>query len=316
MSHPAIDQIIKTMAVRDPEQFARLLFPNAKFKIVSVKLDKELRIHTRMVDQVFKLQLGKQKYLLHLEFLTRYKATVAKDIFIYSAGLTNNYKLKTISALFLVKPRAGAHVSLGRYVVDPHGIETNAFTFPIIQLSALRDAILAGKKEYLGFLPLLLDIFPKPDLALLKKQRELMNLLEKDPERFKEILGLSAILARRYFAKRILDKIYKENTAMVTKQLIKKFPGLKEPVQEIEEEAREEGAFSTFQLNLLDLLEARFGALDKKTLATINSIRDLKSLRSLFKKALRLQSSEALLNLIASFAKKNGRHNGRKRQNH
>ncbi len=86
MSHPAIDQIIKTMAVRDPEQFARLLFPNAKFKIVSVKLDKELRIPTRVVDQIFKLQLGKQKYLLHLEFLTRYKAAVTDDIFIYSAG--------------------------------------------------------------------------------------------------------------------------------------------------------------------------------------------------------------------------------------
>jgi hypothetical protein len=103
---------------------------------------------------------------------------------------------------------------------------------------------------------------------------------------------------------------------MVTKQLIKKFPGLKEPVQEIEEEAREEGAFLTFQQNLFDLLEARFGALDKKTLATINSIRDIKSLRSLFKKALRLQSSEALRDLIVSFAEKNGRHNGRKKQIH
>ncbi len=205
---------------------------------------------------------------------------------------------------------------MGRYVVDPHGIETNAFTFPIIQLSALRDAILAGKKECLGFLPLLLDISPKRDLALLKKQRGLMTLLEKEPERFNEILGLSAILARRYFAKRILDQIYKENTAMVTKQLIKKFPGLKEPVQEIEEEAREEGAFLTFQQNLFDLLEVRFGALDKKTLATINSIRDIKSLRSLFKKALRLQSSEALRDLIVSFAEKNGRHNGRKKQIH
>jgi hypothetical protein len=120
------------MAVRDPEQFTRLLFPNAKFKIVSVKLDKELRIRTRVVDQIFKLWLGKQKYLLHLEFLTRFKARIAEDIFVYSAGLTNNYKLKTISALFLVRPRSGAHVSLGRYVVEPHGIETNAFTFPII----------------------------------------------------------------------------------------------------------------------------------------------------------------------------------------
>jgi len=316
MSHPAIDQIIKTLAVRDPEQFARLLFPNAKFKIIPVKLDKELRIRTRVVDQIFELRLGKQKYLLHLEFLTRYEATVAEDIFIYSAGLTNNYKLKTISALFLVKPRAGAHVSLGRYVVDPHGMETNAFIFPIIQLSALRDAILAGKKECLGFLPLLLDISSKPDLALLKKQRELMILLGKDPEHFEEILGLCAILAKRYFTRRILDQIYRENTTMLTKQMIKKFPGLKEPVQEIEEEAREEGASLTFQQNLLDLLEARFGVLDKKTLTTINSIRDIKSLRSLFKKALRLKSSEALRNLIVSFAEKNGRHNGRKKQIH
>lgn len=316
MSHPAIDQIIKTMAARDPEQFARLFFPNAKFKIVSVKLDKELRIRTRVVDQVFKLRLGKQKYLLHLEFLARYKATIAEDIFIYSAGLTNNYKLKTISVLFLVRPRSGAHVSLGRYVIDPHGIETNTFTFPIIQLLALRDDILAGKIEYLGFLPLLLDISPKRDLALLKKQRELMNLLKKDPKRFEETLGLCAILARRYFTRKILDQVYRENTTMLTKQMVKKFPGLKEPVQEIEEEAREEGALGAFQQDLLDLIEARLGALDKKTLAAINSIRDIKTLRSLFKKALRLQSSETLRSLIASHAGNNGRHNGRKKYNH
>jgi hypothetical protein len=250
MSHPAIDQIIKTMAVRDPEQFARLLFPNAKFRIVSVKLDKELRIRTRVVDQIFKLRLGKQKYLLHFEFLTRFKARVAK-------------------------------------------------------------------KEYLGFLPLLLDISPKPDLTLLKKQRELMTLLETEPELFEEILGLCAILAKRYFARKILDQVYRENTTMLTKQMVKKFPGLKEPVQEIEKEAREEGreegAYLAFQQILLDLIEARLGTLDKKTLAAIRSIQDIKSLRSLFKKALRLQSSEALHNLIVSISKKNGRHNGRKK---
>lgn len=103
---------------------------------------------------------------------------------------------------------------------------------------------------------------------------------------------------------------------MLTKQMLKKFPGLMEPVQELEEEAREKGEFLAFQQNLLDLLEARFGALDKKTLTTINSIRDIKNLRSLFKKALGLQSSEALRNLIASHAENNGRHNGRKKQNH
>jgi len=133
------------MALRDAEQFVRLVFSGAKFKIVSVKLDKELRIRTRVVDQVFELRIKKQKYLLHLEFLTRYKAKIAEDLYIYSAGLTNNYKLKTISALFLVKPRSNSLISLGRYVVDPNGLETNAFTFPIIHLSELRDEILAGR---------------------------------------------------------------------------------------------------------------------------------------------------------------------------
>jgi hypothetical protein len=255
--------------------------------------------------------------LLHLEFLTRYKAKIAEDLYVYSAGLTNNYKLKTISVLFLIKPRSKSLVSLGRYVVDPNGIETNAFTFPIIQLSELREAILAGQKEYLGFLPLLLDISRNQDVALLKKQRELMNL-EKDPERFKELLGFCAILAKRYFADYVIDRIYKENTAMVTKELVKKFPGLKEPVRQLEDEAREEsreeGVFLTFQKNLLDLLEARLGALDKKTLAVVRSIKETRALQSLFKKALRLKSIEALRDAIAAQAaatQSNGRHNGR-----
>jgi hypothetical protein len=92
-----IDLVMKAMAAKNPQQFVRFVFPDVKFKIVSVSLDKELRIRTRIVDKVFKLRDRRREYLLHFEFLTRYKTKIAEDIFIYSGGLTNNYKLKTIS---------------------------------------------------------------------------------------------------------------------------------------------------------------------------------------------------------------------------
>jgi hypothetical protein len=129
-------------------------------------------------------------------------------------------------------------------------------------------------------------------------------------------------LAKRYFTRKTLDQIYKENTTMVTKEMMRRFPGLREPVKEIEEEARkvgrqegrQEGALLTMQKNLLDLLDARLGALDKQTLDTIRSIQDTKALQALFKKALHLKSQEALREAIAAqttSAKSNGRHNGR-----
>jgi len=101
---------------------------------------------------------------------------------------------------------------------------------------------------------------------------------------------------------------------MVTKELVKKFPGLKEPVQQLENEAREEGMFLAFQKSFFDLLDDRLGSLDKKILPAINSIHDLKTLQFLFKKAVHLKSPEALRNAIITQAaanKNNGHHNGR-----
>jgi flagellar biosynthesis/type III secretory pathway protein FliH len=216
---------------------------------------------------------------------------------------------------------------LGRYAVEPFGIETNTFTFPVIRLWEFLEAILAGEKKYLGLLPLLLEFAPKPNVKLLKQQRELMDLI-KDRKRFDEVLALSALIASRYFAKKIIDNIYKENTTMKIKQLVKEFPILEEPVQELlkeakitglemgrkegREEGREEGAFSAFQQDLLDLLEARLGTLDKKTLAAVRSIQDIKLLRTLFKKSLRLKSPEALREVIAAHVRSNGRRDSRR----
>jgi len=121
---------------------------------------------------------------------------------------------------------------------------------------------------------------------------------------------------------------------MVIKQLLKELPGLKEPVEQLLEEVRasarekgleegreegleegrEEGTFLTLQKNLFDLLEARLGVLDKKTLAAVRSIKETKILQALFKKTLHVKSEEALREAIAAqaaTAKSNGRHNGR-----
>jgi len=327
--HQAKDKVLKTLADYYAKPLASLVFPNQKFKIVATKLDKELLIRTRLVDKIFKLRLGKKAYLLHLEFLTQYKAQIAQDIFVYSAGLTNNYGRKTISVLFLIKPRSKKRVSLGRYVVDPNDVETNAFTFPIICLWEFRDAILAGKRKYLGLVPLLLEIIPKPDVNLLKKVRELAKL-ERNRERQKVILASAAVLAARYFVNRTINTILLKDIDMTVKQVVKEFPGLAETYRELEEEAKvvawelgrkeghkeghAEGTLLTFQKSLLDLLESRLGVLDKKTLAAIRSIKETRVLQTFFKKALRLKSEEALREAIASqtaVARSNGRHNGR-----
>jgi len=214
---------------------------------------------------------------------------------------------------------------LGRYVVDPNDVETNAFTFPIICLWEFRDAILAGKRKYLGLVPLLLEMIPKPDVNLLKKVRGLAKL-ERNRERQKVILASAAVLATRYFVNRTINTILLKDIDMTIKQVVKEFPGLAETYRELEEEAKsigwelghkeghEEGALLTSQKFFSDFLVERLGALDKKTLAAIRSIKDMRVLETLFKKVLHLNSKEKLREAIASqaaAAKTNGRHNGR-----
>ncbi|GEM_PF-1987982 len=324
-SHQAKDKVLKTLADYYAKPLAKLVFPKQKFKIIAVKLDKELMIRTRLVDKVFKLRLAKKEYLLHLEFLTQYKAQMARDIFVYSAGLTNNYGLKTISVLFLIKPRSKKRVSLGRYVVDPNDVETNAFTFPIICLWEFREAILAGEQKYLGLVPLLLEMIPKPNVNLLMKVHELAKL-ERNHQRQKVILASAAVLATRYFVNRTINTILLKDIDMTIKQVVKEFPGLAETYRELEQEAKsvgwelghkeghEEGALLTSQKFFSDLIKERLGALDKRTWAAIRSIKDARTLQTFYKRARRLKSEEAFREVVKSLAiaaKPNGRHNGR-----
>jgi hypothetical protein len=109
---------------------------------------------------------------------------------------------------------------------------------------------------------------------------------------------------------------------MAIKHVNKRLPSPKTSVQKVEkrtknkgrrsnrEEGRREGTILTLQENLFDLLNACFGFLDRKTLASINSIHDIRALQFLFKKGLLLfKSTEALRNTIiaqAAAAKSNG----------
>jgi len=112
---------------------------------------------------------------------------------------------------------------------------------------------------------------------------------------------------------------------MTTKNLIKKSSGQKTSVQRTKSQTRNEewelgrkegireGMISTSQKLLFDLVQASFVFIDKKTLATICSIRDIKALQTLFKKGLLLYRATVALrrSIIEQAAKANDRHNGR-----
>jgi len=199
--------MLKAMAEKRPKPLVRMAFPESDFKVISSKYDTELIIKTRRVDKVIHIADEYGERLINYEFQSRYRRTIPKRLFVYAGALTATHNLDVSSVLFLLRPPRDLS-TLGRYEVELFNRRTNKFEFIVVKLWEYPEAILAGKRQYLPFVPFLHDISPRPDVALLHKQPELISL-EKDPEIRDELLGFSLLLAQRHFARELVKEVFK-----------------------------------------------------------------------------------------------------------
>ncbi len=197
MASPVVDQILKDISEHYAEEFLRLLFPGEKFRVISTKLDKELTIKTRVTDRVIQLKTADGNRVMHLEFQLRYRRKIPERMFVYAGGLTAKYGMEVASLLFLVKPSKKIG-DWGVYRTSLFKQRANEFTFPVIHLWKLREAILSGDENYRIFVPLLFEIDPKPTVALLRKVEELIQR-EPDTQRREELYSFAIPLASRHF---------------------------------------------------------------------------------------------------------------------
>ncbi|NUO83286.1 hypothetical protein HUU05_24710 [candidate division KSB1 bacterium] len=310
MALTSIDQILKERSEHHPESFIRLLFPKGRFRIVATKLEKELAIKTRVPDRVIQLQTVHGKRLVHFEFQMRYRRKIPERMFVYAGALTAKYQMPVASFLFLIKPSLQIG-EVGAYHAELFGKPTNEFTFPVIRLWKLREAILSGNEDYRIFAPLLFEIEPKPNLTLLRKVRQLIQL-EVDARRREALYSIAIPIASRYFSLRMIKSIVSEATMTDIKWEELPYIGdrikakKKEAWEEGRQEGRHEGGVLGMHELLLDVLNSRFGNVPVKTIRAIHTVQSPSKLKTLARKSLKAESLAEVQKLLPT-SKTNGR---------
>lgn len=298
-----LDQLLKDLSEYYAEAFIRQLFPREKFRIVATKLDKELTIKTRVTDRVVQIKTAAGDRIAHFEFQLRYRRNVPERMFVYAGALTAKYQMEVASFLFLVKPSRKMG-EMGVYRTSLFGKRANEFTFHVIHLWKLREAILSGDENYRIFAPLLLEIDPKPDAALLHKVQELIQR-EPDTQRREELYSFAIPLASKHFGLNIIKSILTEPTMTDIKWEQLPYIGdriramKKEGWQEGKQEGRQEGGLYGMQELLLEVLYSRFGSVPSKTIRAIQTVQSPSKLKTLARKSLKAESLAEVQKLLS-----------------
>ncbi len=303
MVHQLKDKYLKEMIERHPEDIIGLLHLKGRYKIISTQLDKEIIIRRREADTVIKVRAGRRVYLFHLEFITRYRRRDVRYAYGLGGALTAKYNHDVVTILFVLKPPSRKAENLGQYDLAPFGRVLNRHDFAVVKLWELRDEILAGKKEYLGLVPLLPEISSKVDKKLLHRQIELIKLVN-DPVRRTELASYTIAFNVPYFTRKFLQTYFKEKLKMyehwenvpVVGDLIKERE--KEGEKKGEKRGEKRGMVVALQKNILDLLTSRFGHVNGKTALLINAIDEPRTLQAIFRKALKAQSFDTIKGML------------------
>jgi len=170
--------------------------------------------------------------------------------------------------------------------VNLFGTITNSFGFHCVKLWEYYADILSGKQEYLGFVPLLLELSSKPDKDLLTRQRVLIQQ-EQDLKRRTELTGLCLALASKYFDFNFLNQFFKEDIDML--EGLEQVPYIGEKIKTARAEGLEKGVQQGIRGDIIETLKFRFQSVDGLE-DLINTIDEVNTLRKVFHLALTTDS--------------------------
>jgi len=291
MVHQLKDKYLKEMIERHPEDIIGLLHLKGRYEIISTQLDKEIIIRRREADTVIKVRAGRRIYLFHLEFITRYRRQDVRYAYGLSGALTAKYNHDVVTILVVLKPPSRKAENLGQYDLAPFGRVLNRHDFAVVKLSELRDEILAGKKEYLGLVPLLPEISPKVDKKLLHRQIELIELV-KDPERRAALIFYTMAFNKPYFGSKFLQTYFKEKLKMY--EHWEHVPVVGDLIKQREKKSMT----LVLRENILEVLTSRFGHVNGKTARLINAVDEPRTLQTIFRQALKAKSLDTIKEML------------------
>jgi hypothetical protein len=304
--HKLIDRFLKDVIERHAEEIISAIFSQSAFRALSTQLDKEIIVRSREVDKAVMIRTKHGKHIIHFESYKRYSRQHLRDTFSYAGALTAKYKLDVTTIWLLIKPPSKRVKDIGLYQAMPFGAPTNQFSFVVVKLWELLDAILAGEPLLMPLVPLLPELVVKPDLMLPHRQRDLIQR-EKNPKRHAELLFYTIAFNKRHFPARVIDDLF-SNLLLENRKMIKEFkavietPVLKEIFEEWAEQKAEELAEKertlALQEALLDVLAIRFGKENGKVRRMVLAVNNPKKLKVIHRRALKAKSLDPIIALL------------------
>ncbi|MEK7728890.1 MAG: hypothetical protein AAB354_10785 [candidate division KSB1 bacterium] len=319
MNHQLADKFLKDLVEHHLKEFLALLDPKRKYEVISTPLDKELIVRRRESDFVVKVRVGRRIFLFHFEFLSQYRRRNVREAHGYGGALTLKYRCEVVTVLFVLKPPSRNPQALGDYEVAPFGFALNRHQLAVVKLWELREAILAGQKEYLALVPLLAEISPTVDQQLLQRQRELLAQVP-DPKRRAELKFYTMAFAQKYFSTKFLmhffeDKnmnehwdqvpIFGEHVKRRAKESWQKGRevGIEEGIEEGIEKGIEKGlekGLNVARHNITAVLRMRFGNVNGQFERALNAIEEPRKLEAVFNRILNADSLAAVQKILAA----------------
>jgi predicted transposase YdaD len=296
-SSALIDRSVKALIRQVPGAFFRLAGVETGLSPIRYE-DVTVSIPEHRADQVLSLGADDDpdRWASHLEYQLQPDARVLRGWFFKNAGLNAQLDMPVIlTVLYLTR---GNSAPFPDTVTIQGGGLSNHYQFNTIRLWEHTDRIRGGDLPELA--PLLLLCEDNPTEQTLREERALILDLSTTREVRVELLAEALTVGTRYFARELLETLFREELQMLKEASIvgdwleeALQEGYEKGIQEGIQQGIQQGKTEATQEFVLDFLRERFGELSPAVVTRVQSA-DLAWCKEFIQRASRANSLEEL----------------------
>ncbi len=252
-------------------------------------IDSEVSTVTSEVDKVFKID-GSEPYLVHIEIQSGPDADMPWRMNHYNVLVAKDGKYPVLSVLVLLRRSAEVKDLTGFHERSVRGFGlVSLFRYPIVRVWELdAESILTGELSLLPLAPLA-DI-PEESIPDVFRRIDDRVMRETETSTACMIMVSTLLLAgMRLERERILEMMRRYSSM----NLLQESSFYQMLLEEGEKKGLQKGVLAAREM-LLDLVEARFGAIDPAFRASIEAIDDLDTLKRMSKKIMTVSNPDEI----------------------
>jgi hypothetical protein len=278
--------------------------PEALFRLAGVEVDRgavhfediALNLPELRADHVLLhgAENDPARWALHVEYQLQPDPSVMPGWLVKAGALARQLGISVI--LLVVYLERGSYATFpSAFAVEAGGLK-NEFSFPIVRLWEHADQIRGDAVPELA--PLLALCEDNPTEQTMREEREIILRLDTTPAVRAELLAVALTVGLRYFARDLLERIFREELEMLKEASI-----IQEWIEQAAEEAEARGEARRARAMLRRVLSQRFGELPEAMVRQIEQ-QDPDWCESMAVRAITAPSLESLG--LASSAPENG----------